>query len=293
MEKLLQTIAWQLLFVSPIISAVIWMRARRRAYEREADEPFSDLPLRLPGESTQKAAEEHWERGMNWFEAMALFSGLSGLYVGLAPPEQRLSHAIVLGGINLVVAAIATPRVAKSLRQYWNHKLGFRGERFVAEELNQLLAYGWRVFHDVPFDGYNVDHVVVGPSGVFAVETKTRRKWKAHATAHAAHIVKWDGRQLTWPSGSKNDFGLEQARRNARSTAEFISKACGESITCQPVLTLPGWWVEMVGRGDVVVASTKGLHKVLQKLGNTPTSAELIQRIAYQLEQRCKPVQGN
>jgi hypothetical protein len=35
---------------------------------------------------------------------------------------------------------------------------------------------GYQVFHDVQFERRNVDHVVVGPKGVFALETKTRRK---------------------------------------------------------------------------------------------------------------------
>ena len=28
------------------------------------------------------------------------------------------------------------------------------------------------VYHDIQADQFNIDHVVVGPSGVFAVETK-------------------------------------------------------------------------------------------------------------------------
>ncbi len=49
--------------------------------------------------------------------------------------------------------------------------LGFLGEQAVGEELNFLIADGWRVFHDVEFDKhpgqetFNVDHVVVGPEG--------------------------------------------------------------------------------------------------------------------------------
>jgi hypothetical protein len=29
---------------------------------------------------------------------------------------------------------------------------------------------------NVPFDGFNIDRVLVGPPGVFSVETKTRRE---------------------------------------------------------------------------------------------------------------------
>jgi len=53
---------------------------------------------------------------------------------------------------------------------------GFDGERYVGEALTPLVAQGFEIYHDVPFEGFNIDHVPVGPPGIFAVETKTRRK---------------------------------------------------------------------------------------------------------------------
>ena len=54
------------------------------------------------------------------------------------------------------------------------------GERVVAEHLNQLIAEGYTVFHDVPCGFkkgkkmlFNIDHLLVGKKGIFAVETKT------------------------------------------------------------------------------------------------------------------------
>ena len=55
-------------------------------------------------------------------------------------------------------------------------KLGRDGERVVAEHLQQLVGAGWRVFHDIQGDGFNIDHVVIGAGGISAVETKTRSK---------------------------------------------------------------------------------------------------------------------
>jgi hypothetical protein len=45
-------------------------------------------------------------------------------------------------------------------------RLGFKGERAVGEELNQLLRQGFHVFHDLPFDSFNIDHVIVGPTAL-------------------------------------------------------------------------------------------------------------------------------
>ena len=54
-------------------------------------------------------------------------------------------------------------------------KLGLLGERAVGEQLSSLAGVGYHVFHDVPGDGdWNVDHVVVGLAGVFAIERMQR-----------------------------------------------------------------------------------------------------------------------
>lgn len=42
----------------------------------------------------------------------------------------------------------------------------------VAEKLRNLPD-GYNVFNDITFDGFNIDHVVVGPGGIFLVETKS------------------------------------------------------------------------------------------------------------------------
>lgn len=52
-------------------------------------------------------------------------------------------------------------------------------ERFTAGVLRRLGRQGWRSVDHVEFDRLDVDHVVAGPGGVFAVETKwTNEAWK-------------------------------------------------------------------------------------------------------------------
>lgn len=286
--SLVPLLFWIGVFYVPVLIVMWRLKVAKDAYKVEAEEPFTDLPLRLPGESTRKKADERFEKAIEWALLLAAASALAGFAVAMTPEGTRLVIATTLGVAVAALALVAGPRVLGSIKSYLNYQLGFKGERFVAEELNQLLSRGWRIFHDVPFNGYNVDHVAVGPVGVFAVETKTKRKWRDRAIVHPAHVVVWDGQQLKWPSGTKNDFGLDQATRNAKTIGEFLSKATGERVECHPVLTLPGWWIEPAGRGAVIVASTKGLHKVLPKCGSTPLSAEQVRRIAYQLEQKCK-----
>lgn len=53
---------------------------------------------------------------------------------------------------------------------------GAEAEEAVGETLDGLVREGWRVMHDIDLWGPpNLDHLVSGPKGVFAIETKLRR----------------------------------------------------------------------------------------------------------------------
>lgn len=52
---------------------------------------------------------------------------------------------------------------------------GGEGERATASRLEPLRAQGFMIFHDrqIPMSVANVDHIVVGPTGVWVIETKS------------------------------------------------------------------------------------------------------------------------
>lgn len=49
---------------------------------------------------------------------------------------------------------------------------GAEGERQTAKALRRLERAGWTVVHDVQRERGNIDHIAVGPPGVFMIETK-------------------------------------------------------------------------------------------------------------------------
>lgn len=52
-------------------------------------------------------------------------------------------------------------------------------ERFTAGAVRRLRRRGWGCVDHVEFDRFDIDHVVAGPGGVFAVETKwTNEPWR-------------------------------------------------------------------------------------------------------------------
>jgi len=70
----------------------------------------------------------------------------------------------------LAAFLIVSPQVD---RDHGRWLRGAEGEEAVGEILENLSADGWHVLHDITFGHGNIDHVVIGPGGVFAVETKS------------------------------------------------------------------------------------------------------------------------
>jgi len=46
------------------------------------------------------------------------------------------------------------------------------GEKATAKALRGLVKSGWTLLNDVDWGRGNIDHVLVGPAGVFLLETK-------------------------------------------------------------------------------------------------------------------------
>ena len=70
------------------------------------------------------------------------------------------------------VDATALERLRRDQRAW---AAGAEGERRVADVLAHLTRYGWTVLHDVRWPGRqraNLDHVAIGPGGVFVVDAK-------------------------------------------------------------------------------------------------------------------------
>ena len=166
--------------------------------------------------------------------------------------------------------------------------LGREAEMAVGQELNQLLSCGFRVFHDIVGDAaFNVDHVVVGPSGVFAVETKGRTK--PLRDGKAAYRVELYGDRLIFP-GWADTRSLEQARRNGEWLAKWLSAATGEVVRVQPVLALPGWFIERRDRCPVLVINSTNCQAAFSNWRTSSLSPGSIQRITHQLDTRCRDV---
>ena len=100
--------------------------------------------------------------------------------------------ALVLGSRQLLFAGLFVVSLLatvvfwwKGLRRVESFFKGARGEERVAGLL-AMLPGGFHVFHDFAVGGHHVDHVVVGPTGIFSVETKS---WLGSVTVDENEII--------------------------------------------------------------------------------------------------------
>lgn len=278
-----------LLFMLPIVIVGWRLHLRRKRYKAEALDPFTEMPLRPPGESLRKKLEELSEN----FDSEIAVTFMITIGVAL-----YASFTVVTGTSNpILLSLVATVAVAAAIsawrsltklqRELWNHRLGFDGERVVGEWLHRLAADGFEIFHDMPFDDFNIDHIIVGPPGVFAIETKTRRKPAGLKGAAKATVI-YDGTSLRYPVGGPETEALDQAQRNAKTLSKFLSSSTGEPTQVSPILALPGWWVERKARGAVNVLNPKEIRGSFSLKDGPSLSPQRIKQIAHQLTEKCR-----
>jgi hypothetical protein len=64
---------------------------------------------------------------------------------------------------------------------------GAKAEQDVAEALDSLPD-DYYIFHDLEFPGFNIDHVVLGPNGIFLVETNRVRVYRHAGSRKIRHL---------------------------------------------------------------------------------------------------------
>ena len=132
-------------------------------------------------------------------------------------------HALV-GVVLFVVVALATLfSLQRGMGRVERYFKGARGEERVAGILQNLPSC-YHVFNDFLACGKHVDHVVVGPAGVFSIETKF---WRGKVSLEDGHIL-LDG-QLP------DRDPLAQTRREASLVKTELSKS-GWTGSVTPVL---------------------------------------------------------
>ena len=268
------------------------VRLLRRRENSKKRSPLSRNLLRSPGESLRKKCDDLiWNIAVD----LTLLPLLPLLLYATHLTQSYLLNQAETGfrigltvGLSLIIFLFLAFKLVKKLMRVWKLRLGYEAEQAMGQELDQLMRHGAVVFHDLPADGFNIDHIAVTPKGVYAVETKGRSKPNMNRGTEDATVV-YDGKTFHFPGWSESS-PLEQARSQAIWLARWLTSAVGETVAVTPVLALPGWFVDRKGRSDVLVISGREAPALL-KAGRDVLSPSLVRRIEHQLDQRCRDVE--
>ena len=288
----MQTLAILALSLVPLLLSVgfLWgllALRQREIRKRTRRNPLNRNLLRSPGQSLRGQIDELTT------DLMAHV----GLLIAIGPLVANLAYAtwLIEGRLRGMTVAIGIAAflggciyIARRVRRQWKEllklKLGLDAEEAIGQELNYLMPLGFRVFHDIPCKDFNIDHVVVGASGLFVVETKGRSKPLEESE------VTFDGERLQFP-GWREVSPVRQVKASTRWLEEWLSSASGEQVRATSVLAIPGWYIDRKTNDcSVLTVNGKSMAGVFQTFGSR-LRPETVQRIAHQLEERCRTVE--
>lgn len=188
---------------------------------------------------------------------------LCGLQHGLALSKNK--YATLASFALIVPMALAyftrrqlTRQADKLMDEAIAYRKGAEGEGLTADALSDLPDT-YSVFHDLthPSIGGNIDHIVVGPTGVFALETKN---WKGHVNLSGQGIITVDGTH----DHTKDGKAILGRARNLKQKIEALSNISTfvQAVMVFPLATLK---VEAGTRCNLDVHTLKTLEDYLKR----------------------------
>jgi hypothetical protein len=108
-------------------------------------------------------------------------------------------------------------------------RVGAKGEQLVAGQLERL-GPSWHVIHSVTLSetGTDLDHLVIGPAGVFCLNTKSHPDAKV-----------WVAGDTFLVNGHRPEHNYVRASRSeGRKVSRVLTAACGFDVAVQPVVVV-------------------------------------------------------
>src|ERR1039457_5531914 len=135
----------------------------------------SSVLSRVAGQYARAATRRYLLRAAVALAILAFVPVVAGVVAGfhnlaIVPIELAAIVPIELAAIAsmFVLDRVVTPIIGR-----WHR--GALGEEYVGTIIDGLRPEGWLAIHDAATGRGNIDHILVGPGGLFTVETKSHR----------------------------------------------------------------------------------------------------------------------
>jgi hypothetical protein len=149
---------------------------------------------------------------------------------------------------------------------------GAEGEEKVGWQLRKL-GDRWKVIHSVPVGSgdTDIDHVVIGPPGVFTLNTKNHLGRRVTVTAKAIYV-----------NGTFQPY-VAKSRAEGKRATKLLSASCGYEVIAQPLIVVMASELKIKALPeDVRVVGRKRVSRWLlsQHQKFTPDEVEAIYSVA-------------
>ncbi|MFK4270796.1 nuclease-related domain-containing protein [Streptomyces milbemycinicus] len=144
------------------------------------------------------------------------------------PAGKSLSDLLAESGPGLMERVVS--RLLRRPTEWDSWRKGLAGERRVGAELNRLARHGWRVLHSIPLaNKVDVDHLLIGPGGVFSINTKHHHKRTV-----------WVGDDAVRVDHGKPAPYARKSRAEAKRVGRVLEHYCAFPVPVEPVLVFVG-----------------------------------------------------
>lgn len=186
----------------------------------------------IPGMVAEFDAAITWWRHLPKGQQAAILADTSGDLATTpagAQPRQRAQQLRpgLFGRIAARLAGQPTPD------RPW--QVGAAGEDAVAAKLDTLTRRGWHVLHSIDTGAGDIDHLAIGPHGVYVINTKHHRGARVDVTDRAISV---NGYRQPYPAQVSSEAALARAA---------LGQAWGHAVHVTPLIvvhghtTITGW----------------------------------------------------
>jgi Nuclease-related domain len=242
--------------------------------------PIKDRPLRNPGESLDNQLNDLLlDEVLKYMmiAVMVIFLALMEWqkYFSNKPPSPWTITIIAF-----IVVFYCAIKIYRGFGKAKHLKQGRDGEKAVGQYLENLREQGAKVFHDIPGDNFNLDHVVICKSGIYVIETKTYSKPDKGETK-----ALFNGETLLFNGKNETNQPVIQVKAASSWLKDLIEQSTGHKFMVKPVIVFPGWFIETTYEAkasDVWVLNPKGLPTFISN-SKEQLSNEQVKLVAFNL----------
>ena len=204
--------------------------------------PLKRPPLHNPAESLLEQRD-------NLVFDKVLFPFFATLILAMVTAFAWLDHFGILElnpnaltVFTIIGLAATTIAILRALKQARLINSGIAAEKAVGQFLEQFRAQGYSVIHDITVKtkdkAFNIDHLLIGPKGIFTIETKSWRK-----PMKGQCIVAYDGQKVLINGHAPDRDPIVQALGQAAWVRDYLASCTALSaIPVTPIVVYPGWF---------------------------------------------------